>query len=315
MPVANIANRKPIVAAIPVACGAGARDSGCKDGPAALRDHWDRHLCWQHPQLAWQHVPTNLCTQAGTPLDIVTRTTSWLAGTTYRLVHTRKRFLVVGGDHSCAIGTWSGASDALRRSGPLGLIWIDAHMDMHVPATTPSGAIDGMPVAALLGYGESELTGLSGASSALSPSKVCLVGARSFEPEEVAFAASRGVRVIRMDELSRRGMADVFAEARAITCDGVAGYGVSLDLDVFDVADAPGVGSPAPDGIRASNFLDVWADLTCSPLCIGAEIVEYNPHRDQSGKTAQASARPESSHALVLPFSRSAGHPTISVSI
>jgi arginase family enzyme len=136
------ANRKSTVAAIPVACGR-AHATGCKYGPAAFRAYWDSHACWQHPQLAWQGAPPNLCTQAGTPLDIVARTTCWLAGTTYKLVRSGKRFLVVGGDHSCAIGIWSGASDALRRSGPLGLIWIDAHMDMHVPATTPSGAIHG----------------------------------------------------------------------------------------------------------------------------------------------------------------------------
>jgi arginase family enzyme len=113
------------------------------------------------------------------------------------------------------------------------------------------------------------------------------VGARSFEPEEVAFAARQGVRVIGMDEFSRRGIEDVCAETHAIAGDEVAGYGVSLDLNAFDLADAPGVGSPAPGGICASSFLDVWTDLTCNPLCIGAEIVEYNPHRDQSGQTAQ----------------------------
>jgi arginase family enzyme len=156
-----------------------------------------------------------------------------------------------------------------------------------VPATTPVGAIHGTPLAALLGYGEKELTGLSGAPSALSPSNICLVGARSFEPEEVAFAARHGVRVIGMDEVFRRGIEDVCAEARAIAGDEVAGYGVSLDLDAFDLADAPGVGSPAPGGICASNFLDVWTDLTCNPHCIGTEIVEYNPHRDQLGQTAQ----------------------------
>jgi arginase len=287
MAAAIIANRKPTVAAIPVACGAGARDRGCKDGPAAFRDYWDSHTCSRHPQLAWERMPADLCTQACTPLDAVARTSCWLAGTTYRLVESGKRFLVVGGDHSCAIGTWSGTSDALRRSGPLGLIWIDAHMDMHVPATTPSGAIHGMPVAALFGYGEPELTGLSGDVSALAPDNICLVGTRSFEPEEIAFAARHGVRVIGMDELSRRGIENSLAEARAIAGDGVAGYGVSLDLDAFDPTDAPGVGSPVPGGIRASKFLDAWAELTCSPLCIGVEIVEYNPHRDRSGQTAQ----------------------------
>jgi arginase len=232
-------------------------------------------------------MPEVICTDGGTPIDVIARTAGWLAGTTRRLKESGRRFLLIGGDHSCAIGTWSGAAGGLRRFGPLGLIWIDAHMDMHVPATTPSGAINGMPVAALLGYGAPELTGFFRGRSAITPNRVCLVGARSFEPEEIAFARRHGVRVIGMDELSRRGIEGACAEARAIAGGGVAGYGVSLDLDAFDPADAPGVGTPEPDGIRASEFLEAWADLTCSSLCVGAEIVEYNPYRDQAGRTAR----------------------------
>ncbi len=160
-------------------------------------------------------------------------------------------------------------------------------MDMHVPETTPSGAINGMAVAALLGHGTPELTALSRGQGAISPRHLCLLGARSFEPEEPAFARRHGVRVIAMNELARRGIQDSCAEALAIAACGVAGYGVSLDLDVFDPADAPGVGTPAPGGIRPSEFLDAWAGLTGSSLCVGFEIVEYNPHRDRAARTAR----------------------------
>lgn len=279
------------IAAIAAACGVGARDRGCKDGPAAFQQYWARKK-GSRAWLAWEPAPPNLYTefaasdtQIGAPVDIVARTGRWLAWTTRRLTRRRERFLVIGGDHSCAIGTWIGAAEGVP--GPLGLVWIDAHMDMHVPETSPSGAINGMALAALIGHGAPELTALSCGRGAIAPRNVCVIGARSFEPEELAFAKRHGIRVIAMKELHRRGVADACAEARAIAGTGVAGYGVSLDLDAFDPADAPGVGTQAPDGIRPSEFLDAWSDLTRSALCIGVEIVEYNPHRDQSGRTAQ----------------------------
>lgn len=277
-------NRMGPIAAIAAACGAGARDCGCADGPVAFQRYWARRSS-TNVRLAWQPAPPDLYTEIGAPVDVVARTSHWLAWTTRRLTHALKPFLVIGGDHSCAIGTWIGASEGLR--GPLGLIWIDAHLDMHVPETSPSGAMNGMALAVLLGYGAPKLTALSRRIGAIAPRNVCLIGARSFESEELAFAKRHGIRVIGMKELRRRGVADACAEARAIAGTGVAGYGVSLDLDVFDPADAPGVGTPARDGIRPSEFLDAWSNLTRSPLCIGVDIVEYNPHRDQGDRTAQ----------------------------
>lgn len=285
MRAAAIAEMQPRpVVAIAAASGAGALDPGCKDGPAAFRRHWDRDTnsrAW----LAWEPMPAGLHRDGATPIDAVARTARWLAETTRGLAASGHRFLVIGGDHSCAIGTWSGVSEALRQSGPLGLIWIDAHMDMHVPATTHSGAINGMPVAALLGHGAPELIGIAGGGGAIEPGHICLVGARSYEPEEVEFAKRHGVRVIHGDELLRRGVRDSLAEARAIAGAGTAGYGVSLDLDAFDPADAPGVGTPEPGGIRPGEFLDAWTDMTRSPACRGMEIVEYNPSHDREGRT------------------------------
>lgn len=273
--------RIPIVA---VACSAGARDPGCNDGPAAFRQYWDRS---GDAELAWEAMPADLCQKGTAPLDAVAHTSRWLAATTCRLTKSGGRPLVVGGDHSCAVGTWSGVSRAMQSAGPLGLIWIDAHMDMHTPETTHSGAINGMPLAALLGYGSPKLTGIAGGRRALDPRHVCLVGARSFEPEEAVFAKRHGVRVIAMDEVARRGVPDVLAEARAIVTKGTAGYGLSLDLDAFDPIEAPGVGTPAPGGIRARDFLDTWSSLAADPACCAIEYVELNPHRDQARKTVQ----------------------------
>ena len=273
------------IPAIAVECGAGARDPGCKDGPASFRRRWERSHRDAH--LLWKPAPKDLCRDGAAPLDAVAQTSQWLATTTRRLTKSGAFFLAIGGDHSLAVGTWSGVARAMRGSGPLGLVWIDAHMDMHVPETTHSGAINGMPVAALLGYGSPKLTALAGGPPALAPEHVCLVGARSFEPEEVVFAKRHGVRVIGMDEVARRGVADALAEARAIATRGTAGYGVSLDLDAFDPIEAPGVGTPAPDGIRARDFLGAWGDLAHDPACRAVEFVEFNPHRDESGRTGE----------------------------
>jgi arginase len=278
--------RVPAAIAIAVSSGAGARDPGCKDGPGAFRRYWERSPHAQKQQLAWRDLPGNL-TEGATALDAVAQVGRWLAATTQQVTESGNRLLVIGGDHSCSIGTWNGVARVTHRSGSLGLIWIDAHMDMHMPETTHTGAIHGMPVAALLGYGAPELTGIASGQPALAPERVCLVGARSFEPEEAAFARRHNIRVIGMDEVSRRGIADCLAEARDIAGRGGAGYGVSLDLDAFDPADAPGVGTPVEGGIRADRFFGAWADLTRDPACRGVELVEYNPHRDRADRTAQ----------------------------
>jgi arginase len=280
-------SRTQTIAAVEVAIGAGAKDSGCRDGPDGFRQQAEVELRARGVTLAWRYMPPSLREIAAPPLDVVASTARWTARVTRNFVTKDNRFLVVGGDHSCAVGTWSGVADALRPSGALGLIWIDAHMDMHVPETSHSGAINGMPVAALLGYGAPPLTSVAHSGAAIDPRHLCLIGARSFEPEEVAFAQRHGVRVIDMPEVQRRGIKAVLAEAHAIAARGTAGYGVSLDLDAFDPVEAPGVGTPAPDGILAADFLAPWSELFKDPACVGIEIVEYNPAHDRDGRTAR----------------------------
>jgi len=280
-------SRTRTIAAVEVAVGVGANDPGCRDGPAGFRQHSEAELRARGVMLAWRRMPQRLRDVAAPPLDVVASTAHWTARITRKLVAEGHRFLVVGGDHSCAIGTWSGVADALRPSGALGLIWIDAHMDMHVPETSHSGAINGMPVAALLGHGAPQLTSVANSDATIDPRHLCLIGARSFEPEEVTFAQRHGVRVIDMPEVQRRGIKAVLAEARSIAARGTAGYGVSLDLDAFDPAEAPGVGTPAADGIHAADFLAPWSAVIKAPACVGIEIVEYNPARDCAARTAR----------------------------
>jgi arginase len=209
--------------------------------------------------------------------------------------------VVIGGDHSCAIGTWKGIARALAPRGPLGLVWIDAHMDAHTPETSPSGMLHGMPLACLLGHGDPRLA--LEPAAALDPGRLCLVGVRSFESGEASLLERLGVRVFRMREIERRGLAPVMAEALAIARNGSGGYGVSLDLDAIDPRDAPGVGTAVRHGIRAAELRELFGRLAQDPALDALEIAEYNPARDRGGATARligdivlsllAPARPE----------------------
>jgi len=158
-------------------------------------------------------------------------------------------------------------------------------MDAHTPETTPSGMLHGMPVACLLGYGEPRLA--AAGIEVLDPRRMCLVGVRSFESGEAALLEGLGVRVFRMREVGRRGLAEVMDEALAIAGGGAGGYGVSLDLDAIDPRDAPGVGIAVTGGIRAADLRQALAHLAHEPSFVALEIAEYNPHLDRGGATAR----------------------------
>jgi arginase len=199
--------------------------------------------------------------------------------------------VVLGGDHSCAIGTWSGAASALAAKGPLGLVWIDAHMDSHTRATSGSGMPHGMPLAALLGHGEARAIAAQSASIVveghLDPRYVSLVGVRSHEPEEAELLARLGVRVFGQDEVDARGVALVLADAVAIARAAAGGYGISVDLDAVDPGEAPGVGTPVAGGLGGTELVAALGACCRDAGYAALEIVEYNPHRDVDNRTAR----------------------------
>jgi arginase len=226
--------------------------------------------------------------QRDTPLHAVASLCARLADEVAGVLQAGHFPLVVGGDHSCAIGTWSGVHRALIEAGPIGLIWIDAHMDSHTFATTPSRQIHGMPLACLLGHGETALTSIGGAEAKLRPEQVCLIGVRSYEAGEAALLHRLGVRVYDMNEIRRRGLVEVFDEALAIVRQDTAGFGVSVDLDALDPEEEPGVGTPVPGGLRRAELAAALSHLRGDPAFVAMEIVEYNPLRDRGHATADA---------------------------
>lgn len=190
---------------------------------------------------------------------------------------------VLGGDHSCAGGTWTGVARGMR--GALGLVWIDAHMDAHTPRTSHSGRLHGMPLAWLLGQDDDPLYGL--ATGVVEPQHVALVGVRSFEPEERERLERLGVRIFYMDEVRARGVEAVLSDALAIARRGTAGYGISVDLDVVTPDDAPGVGTPVPDGVSAEELVRALARIGGHDDLAAVELVEYSPRLDPTGRSAR----------------------------
>jgi arginase len=195
--------------------------------------------------------------------------------------------LVLGGDHSIAMGTMAGvAAHYQKESKRIGLIWLDAHGDMNTPDTSPSGNVHGMPVAAIVGSGPAELTGLGGITPMVEPRSVSLVGIRELDAKERRFAKESGVHIFTMRDIDERGMRDVMAEALRFAGDDTAGIAVSLDMDFVDPADAPGVGTPVRGGVtyrEAHLALEMVADTRSM---VSFELVEVNPVIDLHNTTA-----------------------------
>jgi arginase len=196
--------------------------------------------------------------------------------------------IVIGGDHSMAIGTWSGVISALKAEQNFGLIWIDAHMDSHTVDTTPSMAIHGMPLAILLGHGEKKLVELGGCSAKLSPQHVVLIAVRSFEFGEAELLKKLNVKIYYMSDVKARGFANIMKEAIETVSINTVGFGISLDLDAFDPQIAPGVGSPEKEGILdLSDIREAFRYCCQVPSFCAFEIAEYNPSRDTEKTTTK----------------------------
>ena len=187
--------------------------------------------------------------------------------------------LILGGDHSIAAATWRGVGRALGQAP--GLLWIDAHLDAHTPLTSPSGNLHGMPVAALLGEGNSILSGVAGPS--LEATNLVLLAGHSYEPAELELLRRLGVTIHLLNEIRERSLCAFIDE----TCRnfGERPWGVSLDIDAVDPLHAPGVSTPVAGGLLAEELLSGLKGICCRPGCVALEIAEFNPECDQAGKT------------------------------
>jgi len=267
---------------IGAAWGLGGADPGCAEAPAALAPLLARRLA----QYGATAIPGPMLSPA--PAErrkqmAVSRLCALLASAVADALRHGRLPCVIGGDHSCAGGTWTGVARALQ--GNLGLVWIDAHMDAHTPGTSHTGRLHGMPLAWLLGQDDDPLYGL--AAGVLEPQHVCLIGVRSFEPEEEERLRRLGVRVILMQEIESRGIDAALGEALAIATAGTDGFGISVDLDVVTPDEAPGVGTPVRGGIAGATLARAIARIGGRSDLAAVELVEYCPRLDRQGASAR----------------------------
>jgi arginase len=197
--------------------------------------------------------------------------------------------IVLGGDHSLAAGSVAAAADWAKKTKelPLGLLWVDAHGDMNTPATSLSGNVHGMPLAALLGAEPAELARIGMQSPKALPAHTVLIGVRNLDEREKVAVRDSHVHVFTMKDIDRQGIASIVEQAVNLAGNGTAGIHVSFDMDVCDPLIAPGVGTPVKGGLdyrEAHMVMEIVAD---SGLLTSLDLVEVNPTLDVRNTTAQ----------------------------
>jgi arginase len=287
---------QPTVSILGVPLGYGASMAGVDIGPAALRvarltqritrlgysvhDLGDMRL--ERPQvfpeegekLKYVREISNACEQ--------------LAHDVEAILEAGEFPVVLGGDHSIAMGSFAGAAAHFRKQQQtLGLIWFDAHADMNTPETTPSGNIHGMPLAVLFGHGAPELTRVGGFSPKIDPALCAHVGARDIDPGERELIKKLGVRFFTMREIDERGMRACMDDAIAIASKGSAGYSVTFDVDALDPGDAPGSGTLVRGGLTYREAHLAMEKIAEHGGMRSFEIVEINTALDINNRTAE----------------------------
>ena len=277
-------------------CGFGASIAGVDLGPAAMRvarlrqrvaglgyevrDRGDLRIeCPAEPPPAGEKLRY---------LDEIKAACEMLAADVRQALEGGELPIVLGGDHSIAIGSVAGVASFYRaRNEPIGLIWFDAHADMNTPETTPSGNIHGMPLAVLLGYGAPELTGIEGFSPKLDPRFCAHIGARDVDAGERELIRKLGLRFFTMREIDERGMAACVDEAVHIASRAPAGYHVTLDVDALDPGDAPGSGTVVRGGLTYREAHLSMEKIAEAGGALALEVVEINTALDINNRTAE----------------------------
>jgi arginase len=190
--------------------------------------------------------------------------------------------IVLGGDHSVAMGTVPGAA----RGGVTGLVWVDAHADMNTPATTPSGNVHGMPLAQLLGDAADSFPGFPGSGRPVREEHVAIIGLRSVDAAERARLGNSRVLALTMKDIDRQGISAVAAKVIE-RLGGLGRVHVSFDADALDPRFAPGVGTPVPGGLTYREAHLLMELLSDAGIVTSLELVEVNPILDVANETAR----------------------------
>ncbi|AJI75556.1 arginase family protein [Francisella philomiragia subsp. philomiragia ATCC 25015] len=262
------------VEAVGIAIGNAGREIGCGRAPYALLN-----------ELRDRRIDAQIINYIGGRAEVPTmgKYFTKVAQTVSEILKEGKFPLTLGGDHSCAIGTWSGVYDYLKdQKKELGLIWIDAHMDSHRPDTSETGNIHGMPVAHLLGYGHEELTKVLNDNPKLKPENIVFFGIRSYEKPEREFLEKLGVKVYYQTDLTDRNFEELFLqEFERLEKVTEGNVGISFDLDGLDPTNLDAVGTPVENGIDPQVFYKTIEKINFNSL-VCFEVAEYNPLIDKT---------------------------------
>ncbi len=277
----------------PLDLGAGRR--GVDMGPSAVRlaglNAKLRSLGYHVEDLGNVSVDQQESTPTGAEnakyLPQIAKTCAKLASMVESVLSSGKFPLVLGGDHSVAVGTISGVSHAFRiRGQKIGVIWIDAHADMNTPGSSPSGNVHGMPLACCLGQGPRELTDIFAYVPKIEGRNVALIGLRDVDERERQMVRDSGVTAFTMRDIDERGLRNIMEQAISVGTDQTAGFHLSFDMDSVDPDEAPGVGTPVRGGMTYRE-----AHLAMETICdcnsmVSMELVEVNPVLDEANRTA-----------------------------
>jgi arginase len=285
-----------IIRIIGVPLDLGASRRGTDVGPSALRiAGLGRQLRRMGYTVAREEDIPAPAMETGTPEDVKARFKPQILEVCTRLAERVLAILdegdfplVLGGDHSIAMGTFAGTSAHYRARGEsVGLLWFDAHGDMNIPGVSPSGNIHGMPLAHLLGKGDDDLKNILGFSPKVSPENVALIGIRDIDSNEREIIRESGIHAFTMREIDEHGMAAVARRAMEIVNDGTAGFHVSFDVDGCDPTVIPGSGTLVPGGVsfrEAHLLMEYCAD---DGNLLSIEVVELNPFLDEGNISAE----------------------------
>jgi arginase len=278
---------------VPMDLGASRR--GVEMGPSAVRhaklEQRLSSLDYQVTDAGDVVVPTRETLRIGRGVDYlptISAVCREVAGRTAEMVREGTIPLVMGGDHSVGAGSVAGVADAMASRGErLGLIWLDAHADLHTPESSETGNVHGMPVAHLLGKGEAAMSRLTDTSPSVLPEHTVIVGARDVDRAEHQHAQEWGVKIYTMREIDERGMRAVLDEAISRISEGTGGIHVSLDLDFIDPLEAPGVGTPVRGGATYREGHLAMETLCDTGRIVSMDLVEVNPVLDRFNQTAE----------------------------
>jgi arginase len=278
---------------VPLDLGAGRR--GVDMGPSALRiaglDERIQELGFQVRDKGDLDVPIPETQQPGDEhkkyVRAIARVCTALYASALESLESGALPIVLGGDHSVAAGSVAASAALARRAGQsMGLIWVDAHGDMNTPASSASGNVHGMPLAALLGSEPAELSAIGGFAPKVSPQHTVLIGVRNLDASEKLRVRDSRVHVFTMKDIDRAGIAAVAEQAIQLAGRGTAGLHVSFDIDVCDPSVAPGVGTPVKGGLDYREAHMVMEMIADSGMLRALDVVEVNPTLDIQNNTA-----------------------------